>query len=261
MMRQSLFSRPETGLFILAISLLSTICTASELSYKEYEEQLAALQVREKNAKEAIALEQGTISSAKQKCADAEEKLRAIDKERNDFLGITANDISAAQAEVHSIRTGLEQLLPLSPGLLTIKKDSIAGFDNRIVSVKSQPASLLQNVANEIAESESLCAQLKSKLPAPRDTVPQPAVAMTPEKPATYIVKLNQTGHKRETLKTIAGYDFVYGDTAKWVDLYRANKTMIDKHFDRFREKKGNDFRYSHAEDLIFPGQELIIPR
>ena len=65
----------------------------------------------------------------------------------------------------------------------------------------------------------------------------------------------------RECLYRISGYDFVFGDPAKWPYLYRANQSIIDKGFNRFKDRRGESCKYSRAADLIFPGQVLDIPR
>ncbi len=48
---------------------------------------------------------------------------------------------------------------------------------------------------------------------------------------------------KGETLWDIAGYDEIYGDSAKWKLIYEANKDILD------------------SPDSLKPGQMLIIPR
>jgi nucleoid-associated protein YgaU len=61
--------------------------------------------------------------------------------------------------------------------------------------------------------------------------------------PAEYVIRL--IPNRRDCLWRIAEYPFVYGDPLKWSLLYEANKKT---------------FRDPANPDLIFPGQELMIP-
>lgn len=61
--------------------------------------------------------------------------------------------------------------------------------------------------------------------------------------PASYTVRLILS--ERDCLWNIAAYPFVYGDGAKWKNLYEANKTTL----------KNPD-----NPDLIYPGQVINIP-
>ena len=61
--------------------------------------------------------------------------------------------------------------------------------------------------------------------------------------PAFYEIILNKSS--RDCLWRIAGFDFVYSDPQKWVNLYEANKTLLTD---------------PDNPDLILPGQVIKIP-
>jgi len=68
------------------------------------------------------------------------------------------------------------------------------------------------------------------------------ATAQTGDLAAEYVVQYNPA--KRDCLWRIAGYDFVYGDSTKWYELYDNNKST---------------FPEPDNPDLIVPGQILKI--
>jgi predicted RNase H-like nuclease (RuvC/YqgF family) len=226
----------------------------SAITYKEYEEQLASAQQREKTAKEEIAQEQAKIESTKQQIAELEQKLADVQKEKYALLGITEQDVTMAETEISSIKSDLERLLSLTPEDLLKRKSEISALERRIAAVKAKPVAYLWKIADGINGLAQLVDQLKSRMQMAGE-----AAKPVSDKATSYTVKL--VPDNRECLYRISGYDVVFGDPAKWPYLYRANQSIIDRGYNRFKERMGSTCKYARAADLIFPGQVLDIPR
>jgi polyhydroxyalkanoate synthesis regulator phasin len=224
----------------------------TEMTYEQYETQLAQLQQQEKTLKEQIAQQQSGIESLKQQLAELEQKIAALQKEKYAVLGITDADVTAAENELASIRQALELLSGLPPEDLLKRKNEVTAQQSRIEALKRKSVSYLWKVRDEIKPVEDLLEQVKAKLAQP---LPQ---AQTASAASSYTVKL--APGNRESLSKIAAYDFVYGSVTKWPNLYRSNQSIIDKGFQRYSKRNPNP-KYSRAEDLIYPGQVLDIPR
>ena len=231
---------------------LPLFAAKTDMTYEQYETELAQLQQQEKAVKEQIAQQQSAIESLKQQLADLSQKIAALQKEKYDILGITEADVVAAETELSSIRQALDALSGLSLEDLVKRKSEVAVQQARIEALKRKPVSYLWRVRDKIKPVEDLLEQVKAKCAQPL-AQPQSAPAAS-----SYTVKL--VSGSRESLSKIAAYDFVYGSVAKWPMLYRSNQSIIDKKFQRYT-KRTTKPKYSRAEDLIFPGQVLDIPR
>ncbi len=234
--------RATALLFCLLISV-AALPAETEMTYEEYEMELAAAQEREKAAREQIAEEQAKIEELKQRLAEIDQQIAAVIQEKYDILGITEADVIAAEQEIASIRQELELLLGLTPDELAERMDDIKKLEARIAALKSQPVSYLWRIRDQIVELESLLERVKANLP---------------DKPLNYTVRL--IPERRDCLYRIAEYDFIYGDPTQWPKLYRANKALIDNGYQRYVNYV-EEPKYSRAQDLIFPGQDLDIPR
>jgi hypothetical protein len=239
----------------LCVALFQVVAYGqSAMTYKEYEEQLASAQQREKAAKEEIAQEQAKIESTKQQIAELMQKLADVQKEKYALLGITEQDVTMAETEIASIKGDLEQLLSVTPEELLKRKSEVSALERRIAAVKGKPVAYLWKIADGINGLTQLVDQLKSRMQMAGE-----AAKPASDKATSYTVKL--VPDNRECLYRISGYDFVFGDPAKWPYLYRANQSIIDRGYNRFKERIGSTCKYSRAADLIFPGQVLDIPR
>jgi chromosome segregation ATPase len=179
----------------------------SAITYKEYEEQLASAQQREKTAKEEIAQEQAKIESTKQQIAELEQKLADVQKEKYALLGITEQDVTMAETEISSIKSDLEQLLSLTPEDLLKRKSEISALERRIAAVKAKPVAYLWKIADGINGLAQLVDQLKSRMQMAGE-----AAKPVSDKATSYTVKLVPAN--RECLYRISGYDVVFGDPA-----------------------------------------------
>ncbi len=249
------FFRSLLAMSICVACLHASAAAQSEMTYKEYEDQLSQVQQREKSAKEEIAIEQGKVESNKQQIAELTQKLSDIQKEKLALLGITDADVAAIESDISAIKNDLDQLLAISPEDLAKRKKDIAVEESKVAAVKAKPAAYLWKIADEVKGLDQLVDQVKSRL----QLAAAPVAAAPSEKQNTYTVKLDP--QNRECLSRIAGYGNVFGDEAKWPYLYRANQSLIDKKYSSFKGRKGDACKYTRAADLIFPGQVLDIPR
>jgi hypothetical protein len=235
------------------------LADASSISYKEYEDQLSSSQLREKTAKEEIAAEQSKIEAVKQQLSDATQQLTTVTNETYALAGTSEAGIAAAEAEATSIRQEFETLLGLAPEELARRAADIKALDDRIGALRARPLSLLSRMAGRMVDLAQLSDQVKSRIKLASPQVAETNTAAASDKPVSYTVKLVRDN--RECLYRISGYDFVFGDPAKWPYLYRANQSIIDKGFRRYQNMKKDGARYSRAADLIYPGQVLDVPR
>ncbi len=208
-----------------------------------YEIALANALQREKTAKEQIAQEQAQIESIKQQLLEMDQRIAAVIQEKYDILGITEQDVIDAENEIASIRQELELLLGLTPDELLKRISDIKKQEARINALKAKPVSYLWRIRDQIIELEELLARVKANLP---------------DKLSSYTVRL--IPERRDCLYRIAEYPEIYEDPTQWPKIYRANKGQIDGGYDRYL-KIIEEPKYSRAEDLIFPGQVLDIPR
>ncbi len=239
---------------IICCALLSMSLHAakSEMTYKQYENALAALQQREKNAKEQIAKEQAQIENLKRMIAECEQKISALIKEMYETLGINENDVITAESEIASIRQQLDYMLGLSSEDARKQGKDIDMQQSRISALKRKPVSFLWRIKNQIPPLEQLIEQVRAH-------ASQTAASSPQSQPVTsYTVQFVPQNH--ESLFRIAAYDFVYGDPNKWRELYKTNQSKIDQYY-RAYVKGNSKVKYVRPEDLIFPGLILDIPR
>jgi len=230
----------------LALCLIlggAAVAQDTEMTYEEYEMELAGAQQREKAAKEEIAQEQAQIESLKQQISEVDNQIAATIQEKYDILGITEQDVIDAENEIASIRQELELLLGLMPEELEKRINDIKTQEARIAALKEKPVSYLWRIRDQIQDLESLLERVKANLP---------------DKPSQYTVRL--IPGRRDCLYRIAEYENIYSDPTEWPKLYRANKSIIDNAYDRYT-RIVEEPKYNRAQDLIFPGQVLDIPR
>jgi hypothetical protein len=233
-----------------------------DLTYEQYEKQLASLQQREKNAKELIASEQAQCENLKNQIPDITEKIASVRKAIYDIIGITENDVAAANVEIASLRQQLEVLINLSPDDIKTHSKEINALQSRIAALKKMPISRLWKIRDQLPPVEQLLEQVKTKIALPKPVMATsqmtPAAQLPPSSSSSYTVRCIPGGH--ESLFQIAAKDSVYGDPKKWTLLYRSNKAKIDEQYQVYL-KRNPEKKYLHPEDLIFPGQILDIPR
>ncbi len=213
------------------------------MSLETYQAELVAAQNSELELRKQIATEQKVIDSLKNRMTEIDNKIASTIQEIYDILGITEEDVLAAEAEIREIRQNLELLLELYPDELLRRSKEIAENEARINALKAKPVSYLWKVRDQISDLESLLAQVKGKLP---------------DQILSYEVQLN-VGN-RDCLYRIAGRSEVYEDATRWTEIYRANKSQIDRSYNSYKNRV-EEVKYDRPQDLIFPGQVFDIPR
>ncbi len=166
-------------------------------------------------------------------------------------MGITEADVAAAESEIASIRQQLELLFGESAEALKKRGKDIELQQSRIAMLKKKPVSYLWRVRDQILPRDQLLEQVKAK-------AAQPSVAEQSQTVNSYTVRL--APGNRECLYRIAAYNFIYNDPTKWPALFRSNESIIKKKYEQYAKHNPHP-KYSHLEDLIFPGQVLDIPR
>jgi nucleoid-associated protein YgaU len=227
----------------------------ADMSYEQYEKELASLQQREKSAKEQIAVEQSNIENVKRQISEIDMKIAAMRKEIFEILGITEDEVMKVEAEIAALRKQLEMLSGLSESEVKTRASDIDAQKAQIEGIKKRPVSYLWSIRDKIAGLDQLMEQLRSLAAAAPQVVP---LQQAPTAATSYTVRLGPEKH--ESLYQIAGSDLVYGDPKKWTVIYRTNRQLLDKQFQMYM-KRNPKSKYSHPEDLIFPGQILEIPR
>jgi nucleoid-associated protein YgaU len=231
------------GLALLVVVPLFARAAKTEMTYEEYEAKMAAVQARITAAEQGIADEESRIAALKLELSQLDERIAAIIAEKYQILGITEQDVINAENEIASIKRELELLLGLTPDELAKRINDIKTQESRIAALKAKPVSYLWRVRDQIRDLESLLERVKANLP---------------DKPLQYTVRL--IPERRDCLWRIAAYNEIYGDPAQWPTIYRANKSQIDGRYERYT-RNVEEPKYSRAQDLIFPGQVLDIPR
>jgi nucleoid-associated protein YgaU len=246
--------------------LLLTINAVAGMTYDEYKRELAALQKREKNAKEQVASEQAHLESLKTQNTEIGGKIVGVRKETLFLLGVTEKDIDAAQSEIGSIRQQLETVEGLSPEEARNHAPDIEALVSRLSNMKKKSVFFIWKIRDLLLATEEIAVRVKaltsaavaSPSPEPASPVSVEAVQGTASAAGSYTVRI--VSGKHESLFQIAGQDSVLGDPKKWKRLYDRNKEKIDKQYQMYL-KRNPKAKYLHPEDLIFPGQVLEIPR
>ena len=228
------------------------------MTYEKYEKERAALQQREKNAKEQIASEQGLIVNLKSQIADLAQKIITVKQEIYAILGITENDVIAAETEIATVRQQLEFLSGFSPEDLRQRQKEIDAQQLRIAEQRKSPCFFIWKIRDQLLLVGQLLDQVKTHVA--QEVSIQRVQPAAPAAPAATSYTVRDVPGNRETLFQIAGRDSIYGDPEKWKLLYRANQEKIDKQFQQYL-KENPEKKYLHPEDLIFPGQVLEVPR
>jgi hypothetical protein len=243
----------------------------------QHESELLSVQQREVVAREQIAREQNQIESLKVELHAVSKELSAVLNELYTITGYTEEMLNNSKSQL----TVVEQKLALlskssSDDLLSqaVTIDSLTAIVSaykgqkvsRIVSIKTLldscdlklgkittiVTSAQQKVSNDTKSAQSMAS-------ADTHNVDVSKSSSSPDKVDAWIVR-EVAGNGCESLYRIAGYPQVYGDSEKWLVLYKANKELIDKNYQIFIKNRQNGTD-ANPQDIIFPGQILKIPR
>lgn len=254
--------------FILSAAVISfPIFATPSKNADGFAAQLDAAQKKEQNAREQIADEQSRIKSVKHQIENIDNKIADIQREKFNLLGITVKDISLAETQLSILKKELENLSNIVPEDLLKRKSEIDSLDKRLCELKARPAVRLAELTGKVyrfelaflrvkTEFDSICDRRNAagETKTDNDSVVAAAVSPWVDK---YTVKA--VYGRSETLLRIAGYPEIYGDSHKWYLIYDANKDLINRNYQKL--KNSGNTNYTQPQDVIFPGQVLIIPR
>jgi nucleoid-associated protein YgaU len=244
--------------FVLCVCICGTALALAGMTYDQYGNELSAAQLKEKTAKEQIAQEQGLIEALKQQVADVDQRVSSTREEIFQIIGKNEQDVANARQELAMLQSDIRTLALLPSQDLAKRKNDMYILQGRMAAIKRNTATFLSDVASMVYETESLLESVASQVSAP---IPS-AFSGAPSSTATAGQKRLPTRFVAGTsdcLFRIAGYDSIYNDPNQWIRIYEANKSLIDGVFTRL--KNSPNLRVEHPEDLILPGQVLVIPR
>lgn len=222
-----------------------------EMTWEQYLSELNSVVQREKTARENIAGEQARMESLKQQISQLQLRIAGVIQEIYAILGITELDVTNAETELADIQNALRQFAYISNDEMVPRRQEIEQLDTRFNALKAKRVCLLYRIAEKVREVEPALSQVLQQLRQALAAPPKVAAPAT----STYTVGPSGTGRN---LSQIARE--LYGDQYQWPRIYRANKAMIDKWYERY--KAGTDsVKITRPQDFVLPGWTLEIPR
>jgi nucleoid-associated protein YgaU len=247
--------------------LISIPLLAQKARRAEFEKQLSALQLQEQSFREQIALEQTAILDLKTQLEASRNRIAATRQKKLAFLGISESDLVEYSNKAQRLDKDLNRLLNCTESELLSDTVLFQTYVQQAEHLRKSPVfrlrsckpvltGIVQNISALEQRYSSLQDNSEQEKPATAEVSYASAPPTYPDNQNTYTVT-NENG-KPETLFSIAAK--VYGDPYKWDVIYRANKSVLDKNFNRF-QKSAALKTIAEPSDLIFPGQVLAIPR
>lgn len=207
---------------VLALGMTTGAVAQEEMTYEEYEAQLANWQQREQDA-------QAQIDQLEQEIADLQSQIEAMDQEIAnqwqqiyDMLGVTESDLTMYADKLDQLGSDLDAFGRLSPEEMYQRSEELDAMAARLDKMDMLAPSLLTKYMNIISD-------LRSQIESLRGRMAKPKVKMYTVVRGDYLWK-------------IAKMPDHYGDGTKWMRIYSVNHEQI------------ND------PDLIYPDQKFSIP-
>jgi DNA mismatch repair ATPase MutS len=238
------------------------------------------VQQRELVAREQIALEQVKIENLKQDIQTCSEKVDNARKKRFSLLGTDEQGYASicssldniifqlqtfSSADVSDIVQNqqiIDSLHTISNNLKqTTRYGRIDSLATKMQLIEEHYQKITSTVSEYLKKSSdtTVSENASSGLSGQGANTETTEVVSAGSLIESYTVS-HERGKKRESLFKIAGYPQVYGDPYQWKKLYRANKELIDKNYERYKKLQNTDVSIN-PQDVIFPGQVLKIPR
>jgi hypothetical protein len=238
-------------MMLLAGGLLFPVFSQKqEMTQDEYLTEFAT--GYEKPAREEIAGEQARIESLRQQLTQLDQRIAGVIQEKYAILGITGADVNNAEIELSSIKATLLQSANLSNGEPAARRQDIEQLDTRFNALKAKKVCLLYRVAEKVRDVEPVLSQALQQL---RQAPPALSNTSSWQASSTYTVG---QGAKALSLSQIAGE--LYGDQHQWPRIYRANKSLVDKWYARYKNS-ADSLKITRPQDFVLPGWTLEIPR
>ena len=162
-------SRIPYLLFIVVLSLVfsATLALAAEteMTYEEYEAQLAQYRERETNTAKEIDDLQKEIDAMQAETGDLEDQIAAIWQEIYDLIGSDEAGVKAFMDELDAIEAEINSLKTLSPDDLYKQRRDIDALEERIAERKTSKIAALPDAVAKIARLEGMIAELRDMFP------------------------------------------------------------------------------------------------
>ncbi len=250
---------------VISIPLSASVYAAS--SKFDIDSELDKIRSREKECRHEIAREQVAIHHLKDSIDVVQRRIEAIRAKKYSIVGITPTEADSISMAIDVLHLDIKRFDGSSDS--GHQAVSLQSLQSRLSGLRQHPASRLPLFKNRLFELSGILKTHENesagppKLSASIDNTAGSEIGESPvdsitSEPGTdrYTVKKNEGSP--ETLFDIANR--VYGAPDGWKKIYHANKTLIDSMYESFNGKNRPGL-YSEPSDLIFPGQELIIPR
>lgn len=258
---------------ITALLMGIPLSAAESLTYPEYEKQLAVYQKKDRELREEIAQEQTSILKLKEEITATRRRISGIRHNKLEALGIDSSDVVSVRSALVSLRQECAELQGSTDQQLLLDSSKANGLLSRLEQLEKHPAIRLRELSallSEVRGSVSTLSERVGNAIAAEAATDQNVAVASQEKrrdhfsdgESSYANAESYTVIKSdgepETLYKIA--ERVYGNPHRWPLIYKANKDVIDRNFQKSRRNPAMK-SYSEASDLIFPGQVLVIPR
>ncbi len=221
---------------IIASLLLVLVSNVSaeekEMTYDMYLVELKKEQDREAAAKQQITQLEQEIAAIQGDIETTKSQVESLWREMLEFVGITQEDFDAFVTKIDDLLSKIQGFESEYAEDFKGWKQAIVDAEVEVTEIKEDKIAIFPRLDGKITALDEAIADSKAALEA--------AIEAARGDNSTYTVRL--IPERRDCLWRIAENDEIYGDAWKWPAIYSANKDQIKD------------------PDLIFPGQELVIP-
>ncbi|MGL1936653.1 MAG: LysM peptidoglycan-binding domain-containing protein [Fibrobacterales bacterium] len=198
-----------------------------EMTYDQYLVELKKEQDREGTAKQQIDQLEKDIADLQGQLTNSKSQIESLWQEMLDFVGITQEEFDTFAQKIDDLTMQIQSFESEYSEMLAEWSKQLDIADKEVESIKANKIAIFPRLDGKITGLEDALLASKEARAAMRGN--------------TYTVRL--IPERRDCLWRIAENDEIYGDAFKWPQIYSANKDQIKD------------------PDLIFPGQELVIPQ
>ncbi len=215
---------------------------AAEENKMEYETQYLPLlkkwEGRLSRAEAGIKEEETKITSLKSQISETENQTSAVWDEIYGLVGSDKAGIEQFRSELNDLSKSVRSFGALPNEEQYKQRAKLDEFQNQVNNLRTDKRSLLTEFMRNLDQTENNIKSIRSSIVVPYVT--------------SYVVK------KGDNLWKISGKEDIYNDPFKWTEIYKENKQTIKDWQNKYNAvlKEGQK-----EEDLIYPEQELTIPR
>ena len=192
------------------------------MKYKDYLVELEKWKARETAARTSIAEEDARIADLRGQIQKTQSDIDATWDEIFRMLGVTRQDYENFQNNVSQLESKVRGLQALSPEQLYQRKSEIDDAQKSLDGLRGNPCAMIPRMTKRLDALQRDLDGVRARVPAPRSEM--------------YSVM------RGDYLWKIAKKPNLYNDPYKWLRIWSANLDKISN------------------PDLIYPGQNLIVP-